>query len=228
MRFRSLTHFVFLICLWLSAFYPCLSQSTAADSTPVGRRYTLKSFIVPSVLAGSGVALLNERTRAPFRSEVPITNIDDFLVAGPYALRLGLGLSGVRPALAPGDEFLVTALSNIGTAGVTLFLKHGVRSRRPDGSDTESFSSGHTALAFNAAELLHQAYRHKSPWISIAGYSMASAVGVLRLANNRHHWADVLAGAAIGMASVKITYIAYPYVKRVMTPRRSRSRRSAE
>jgi membrane-associated phospholipid phosphatase len=85
-------------------------------------------------------------------------------------------------------------------------LKRIVNRERPNGSNRRSFPSGHTATAFIAAEFLHQEFGHLSPWISIAGYTTASATAYLRLYNNEHWLGDVLAGAAIGMASTKLVY----------------------
>jgi membrane-associated phospholipid phosphatase len=198
--------------LWLTAI-PLFAQ-TAGDSIPTERRFPLKSFIVPATLIGGGAALLGHPTREPFDHTGNISSVDDYLRFGPYGLRVALQLAGVKPAVKLGDEIAVTVLSNVVMVGATEGLKRTIFSTRPDGSDHRSFPSGHSAIAFTGAELLHQAYKHKSPWISIAGYAMATATGVLRVANEKHHWADVLAGAGIGIASVKITYAVYPIIKR--------------
>ncbi|RAK02840.1 PAP2 superfamily protein [Larkinella arboricola] len=202
----------FLFLFWLTAFR--LFAQTAGDSIPTERRYPLKAFIVPAALAGVGTALLGHPTREPFTSTGHVSAADDYLRFGPYGLRVALQAAGVKPAIKLGDEIAVTVLSNVVMGGVTEGLKRTVQSTRPDGSNRRSFPSGHTAVAFTGAELLHQAYKHKSPWISIAGYAMATATGVLRVANEKHHWADVLTGAGIGIASVKITYAVYPVIKR--------------
>lgn len=198
--------------LWLTTIQ--LFAQTAGDSIPTERRFPLKSFIVPATLIGGGTALLGQPTRAPFDQTGHVSSADDYLRFGPYGLRVALQLAGIKPAIKLGDEIAVTVLSNVAMGGVTEGLKRTIHSTRPDGSDRRSFPSGHAAAAFTGAELLHQAYKHKSPWISVAGYAMASATAVLRVANEKHHWADVLAGAGIGIASVKITYAVYPVIKR--------------
>lgn len=166
--------------------------------------------------------MLGHPTREPF-SKDHLSSADEYLRFGPYGLRVALQAAGVKPAVKLGDEIVVTVLSNGVMGVVTEGLKRTVQSTRPDGSDRRSFPSGHTAVAFTSAELLHQAYKHKSPWISMAGYAMATATGVLRVANNKHHWADVLTGAGIGIASVKITYAVYPLVKRKLQRHRKPS-----
>ncbi|RRB02006.1 phosphatase PAP2 family protein [Larkinella rosea] len=205
-------HIRIILLLWLTSF-PLFAQ-TAGDSIPTARRFPLKSFIVPATFIGGGAALLGHPTRAPFDQTGPISSADEYLRFGPYGLRVALQIAGIKPAIRLGDEIAVTVLSNVVMAGATESLKRTIHSTRPDGSDRRSFPSGHAAVAFTGAELLHQAYKHKSPWISVAGYAMATATAVLRVANNQHHWADVLAGAGIGIASVKITYAVYPVIKR--------------
>jgi membrane-associated phospholipid phosphatase len=85
-------------------------------------------------------------------------------------------------------------------------MKIIVSRERPNGSDNRSFPSGHATRAFVSAEFLHQEFGHLSPWVSIAGYTTASATAYLRLYQNEHWLSDVLAGAAIGMASTKLVY----------------------
>lgn len=75
---------------------------------------------------------------------------------------------------------------------------------RPDGSNNKSFPSGHTATAFMAATMLHKEYGGRSPWYSIAGYSMATVTGVSRMLNNKHWLSDVLVGAGIGILGVSV------------------------
>ena len=91
-------------------------------------------------------------------------------------------------------------------AAFTYGLKYTVKSTRPDGTDNHSFPSGHTSFAFFGAAILDKEFRRVSPWISVAGYSVAAVTAVDRVRRNRHHWADVLAGAAIGVLSVEAGY----------------------
>lgn len=57
-----------------------------------------------------------------------------------------------------------------------------------------------------ATNLMHE-YRKISPWIGVAGYALAMGVAVDRIRRNRHHWGDVVAGAAIGVASAEAGYL---------------------
>ena len=69
-----------------------------------------------------------------------------------------------------------------------------------------SFPSGHTATAFMTATMLNKEYGHKSPWIGIGAYSVATATGLMRMANNKHWLSDVLTGAGIGILSTELGY----------------------
>lgn len=81
-----------------------------------------------------------------------------------------------------------------------------------DNSAPTTFPSGHTAgTAFLAATFLDEQYRHVSKWISVGGYVIATSVGVSRILNNRHWISDVLAGAGIGMLSVKLVSLTHQY-----------------
>ncbi len=56
------------------------------------------------------------------------------------------------------------------------------------------------------ATMLTKEYGHKSPWIGIGAYSVATATGLMRMANNKHWLSDVLTGAGIGILSTELGY----------------------
>lgn len=66
--------------------------------------------------------------------------------------------------------------------------------------------SGHTATAFMTATMLTKEYGHRSPWVGIGAYSVATATGLMRMANNKHWLSDVLTGAGIGILSTEAGY----------------------
>ena len=99
-----------------------------------------------------------------------------------------------------------TSASLAVTYGLKTVLKKAIKEERPDHSDNESFPSGHTALAFSAATSLHKEFGKECPWVSIAGYGVATAIGVERVVSERHHWYDVVAGAGLGFASTELTW----------------------
>lgn len=141
------------------------------------------------------------------------TKIDDFTVFVPVAAVYGLNALGVQGKHHFVDRSALYILSSGVANGVSLFLKGTTNTIRPDGSNNHSFPSGHTTNAFVAAEFMHQEYKGQSPWYSIAGYTVATATGAIRILNNKHWFSDVAVGAGIGILSTKATYLLYPWVK---------------
>jgi len=104
-------------------------------------------------------------------------------------------------------RFAVNTLASAGVAfGGKTVLKELVSSERPDHSDNKSFPSGHAAMAFAAARSVDKEFRRESVWIPVAGYALATAVGVERVVSDRHHWYDAVAGAALGFGSAELTW----------------------
>ena len=56
------------------------------------------------------------------------------------------------------------------------------------------------------ATMLTREYGHKSPWVGIGAYAVATTTGLMRMANNRHWLSDVLTGAGIGILSTELGY----------------------
>ncbi len=104
-------------------------------------------------------------------------------------------------------RFIVnTGASVIVAFGTKSALKAIFNEERPDHSDNKSFPSGHASMAFAAARSIDKEFRKDCIWIPIAGYATATAIGVERVINDRHHWYDVAAGAAIGIGSAELTW----------------------
>jgi len=74
-------------------------------------------------------------------------------------------------------------------------IKFATRRQRPDGSDRQSFPSGHAAITFAGATVIE---RHLGWRKSLLGYGIASYVAASRLHDNRHYLSDVVFGAAVG------------------------------
>jgi membrane-associated phospholipid phosphatase len=91
-----------------------------------------------------------------------------------------------------------TALA-LGVTGVaTQGLKRAIPETRPDGSDNQSFPSGHTSISFAAAASLHKRYGWQA---GLPAYAVAAFTGVARVQADKHYTHDVLAGAALGTAA---------------------------
>ena len=88
--------------------------------------------------------------------------------------------------------------SNVLNGSVTLGLKYSINERRPDGSDNQSFPSAHTSITFTSAEYLRKRYGWE---YGLPAYALASFVAWSRVDADKHYTKDVLAGAAIGIAS---------------------------
>ena len=132
--------------------------------------------------------------------------IDNVLQYTPMAASFVLKIAGVKGRSTWEKRIIKSAGTFVLCAGTTYALKHAIHSTRPDGTDNQSFPSGHTAVAFCGATVLHKEYGKVSPWISVAGYTVATITAVDRVRRNRHHWGDVAAGAAIGWLSAEASY----------------------
>lgn len=88
----------------------------------------------------------------------------------------------------------------------TEILKSSVHEMRPDRSSDNSFPSRHTSWAFMASTAIsHELYDHL-PWWCVGSQALASAVGLQRVMSERHFGSDVVAGAALGIASTQLAY----------------------
>ena len=104
-------------------------------------------------------------------------------------------------------RFAVNTIASVGVAYIgKTAMKTLIHEERPDHSDDKSFPSGHAAMAFAAARSIDKEFRKESIWIPIAGYAAATAVGVQRVARDRHHWYDVVAGAGVGIGAAELTW----------------------
>lgn len=117
------------------------------------------------------------------------------LIALPVATLAGVLIEKDWTGLKQG------ALSAATTAGATLILKYAVKEERPDRSNFHSFPSGHTSTTFATATFLQRRYGWK---FGVPAYIVATYVGWGRVYAKKHHWWDVLAGAAIGAGSALI------------------------
>ena len=214
-----------LLCLLLGVSIGAFAQvDTLSPITPPLRRspfirdmeritssraYRITYIGVPLVVAGLVVQERDHGFRHLRNDYVPSFRFryDDYLQYAPAALMLGLKIGGVRGRSSWGRMLVSDAFSVALMAGAVNSLKYTCRMPRPDGSNNKSFPSGHTATAFMAATMLHKEYGGRSPWYSIAGYSMATVTGVSRMLNNKHWLSDVLVGAGIGILSVELGYL---------------------
>lgn len=182
--------------------------------------FQVKQLYVPALLFGSGLAL-NGNGRKSIKNEIveernehlPFfkTQVDNYLQFSPIAVAYGLDALGIRSKTDFANRTAILLKGEVLMFGTTSLLKHVSHQVRPDGSNNQSFPSGHTAQAFMAATFLSEEYKDRFPWMPYAAYSVAGSVGVLRMVNNKHYISDVLAGAAFGILSMKVSYWTHQY-----------------
>ncbi len=186
-----------------------LSTSQPADKGSSTKFYRTVGAGIPLVVGGLIAKGEDDRFRSLRNDYLPQfrNHTDDYLQYAPAALMLGLKAAGVEGRSSWGRMLASDAFSAITMATVVNTLKQTTRVERPDGSDNRSFPSGHTATAFMTATMLTKEYGHWSPWIGIGAYTVATATGLMRMANNRHWLSDVLTGAGIGILSTELGYL---------------------
>ena len=131
---------------------------------------------------------------------------DDYLQFSPLVIVYGLKSFGVESRSTWGELLVSNSFSILLMQGIVYSSKTIIARQRPDFSASNSFPSGHTATTFTFAHILHKEYGGISPWISIGGYSLATATAFSRVMNNRHWLSDILFGAGIGIISTELGY----------------------
>lgn len=195
------------------------------DSLAVEPDFKAGELIMPLTLVGAGTLgfvepLKNARFEVrdyldEWRGNHRVT-VDDYLQYVPLGAVYGLSMLGADAKHGYVDRTLEFATSYVALGLMVNAIKYTVREPRPDGSARNSFPSGHTATTFMGAELVRIEYGDDSPWYSVGAYTIAAAVGVLRVYNERHWFTDVFAGAGIGILSARIGYWLLPYTRKAM------------
>jgi membrane-associated phospholipid phosphatase len=106
------------------------------------------------------------------------------------AAGLTLGYQDGKGALQFGESAALTL-------GATYALKYAVDERRPNGG-SQSFPSAHSSISFSSAEFMRKRYGWE---YGVPAYAAASFVAYSRVEAREHYAHDVVAGAAIGIAS---------------------------
>lgn len=214
-----------VLLLSLSATNALCAGAQGAGAVSESRdSVTLKSFIAPAALLGGGSAIkifahdsfdaAVRETVQGIRPEGRAIAADEYLRLLPFAM--GAALAFAVPDAGwgrRGELLLQTGTALVCTAALTKGLKLIVDSPRPDASDSNSFPSGHCALAFAGAELVR--IQHGWAWGS-AAYVCAIAVAGMRLYNDAHWFSDVLAGAGTGILCAQLSRLILPLEKRLL------------
>ena len=178
------------------------------DKLPHGKLFNSTYIGVPLIIGG----LIEKHQDSKFRKLrndfMPRFHrtLDNYTQIAPAAVMVGMKAAGVESRSSWGRMLLSDAFSVALMAGTVQGLKNTTNVMRPDGSDNHSFPSGHTATAFMTATMLNKEYGYKSPGIGVGAYSVATATGLMRMANNKHWLSDVLVGAGIGIMATEFGY----------------------
>jgi membrane-associated phospholipid phosphatase len=136
---------------------------------------------------------------------IPTTLFESGNLIGQVAFQLGAGFATYGVGKASGNKKLAYVGRDIVRAQVlsqamVQTLKFTVQRKRPDGSNTQSFPSGHAGSTFATATVLHRYYGWK---VGAPAYALGTYVAMARMAWNRHHATDVVMGAGFGIASAR-------------------------
>ncbi len=189
----------------------------------LNRPFPVQSFLAPAAMIAYGVAAVHNGTLQEWNGSAkehvwqdnphkPF-HIDNYLMFAPTLSVYALNAAGIHGAHNFKDRTIILLMANVIANGTVFSVKSWSHEMRPDGSDYQSFPSGHTAEAFVGAEFMRMEYKDVSPWYGVAGYAMATATGVLRMYNDKHWFSDVVAGAGVGIASTRLAYWLYPKVQ---------------
>ena len=185
-------------------------------------KFKYKQLILPVTLIGIGTMGLKNHWLKYQNREIKDelteninrkTTIDNFSQYAPMAAVYGLNLIGIHGYHNFADRTIILSTSYLIMGIAVNSIKRFAKEERPDGSNNQSFPSGHAATVFMGAEFLWQEYKNVSPWIGIAGYTIAAGTGFLRMHNNKHWFTDIVAGAGFGILSTKMAYWLYPTIK---------------
>ncbi|GHU94246.1 hypothetical protein FACS1894156_2210 [Bacteroidia bacterium] len=207
--------------------YPALSYKQPNDSL---YRFRWQQCIAPAVVVGmtaiQSTSWMQDINKS-VKNEVQGINFknpsDDYLQYAPMAVGLALDAVGVYGHHHILDKTIILATAALLEVAIVNGMKYSIGTLRPDGSTHNSFPSGHTATVFMGAEFLRKEYGDQSVWYTIGGYSVATFTAYMRVQNNRHWLADVVAGAGVGIFSTQVAYWVYPYLRKAIFPKHTSS-----
>lgn len=181
--------------------------------------FQYKKMYVPAGLMISGIiadgsgkeSLKNEIVEERNEHLFGFTNhLDDYAQFFPFVAIYGFEIAGMKPRTDFKNRTAILIKGQILNLGMVYILKKSLKETRPDGT-AFSFPSGHTANAFAGATMLSIEYGEQYKWVPYAAYGVATGVGLMRMANNKHYISDILFGAGLGILSMKAAYWTHQY-----------------
>ena len=129
-----------------------------------------------------------------------------------YYGQIGVPLTAGAISLYKGDYegFGQVLEGPLYTSIATHTLKYTVNEERPDGSNRQSFPSGHTSAAAQGAAYLQFRYGWQ---YGLPAYAITGVVGYSRVQAHKHYWHDVIAGALLATGiQYAVTVKGYSFV----------------
>ncbi len=181
-----------------------------------------KSFVVPALFIATGAVgvsgefIISNPEIKEARDEhfkTFQTSVDNYLQFAPLAAGYVMLINNPQHSFWKYTEKVL--LTEVIVNGLVQPAKRLTKVWRPDSSNRHSFPSGHTAEAFAGATIFCDEFAQHNTWLYVSAYGSATAVGVLRILNNRHWSSDVIAGAGFGILSAKLSeWIVEPHGKK--------------
>lgn len=155
---------------------------------------TAATFMVARRWDDDGMAIAASRFQ-------PVSHFKVGNIGGGVTAQLGGAFALYSIAKASGHEQFAIVSSDLMRAQIlsqamVQAVKFTVRRERPDGSNRLSLPSGHTAGAVATATVLS---RHFGLKVGIPAYAASAYVAASRMSANKHHFSDVMVGAAFGV-----------------------------
>ena len=196
-------------------FNPLITSAQTPDSTEA-KSLVIKS-IVPVSLIGVGAIISNSQFEQNLQTNIRNKVGDDYEFAideytqyVPIAEMYIADLVGIKSKNHWFDQTKYLIISTFFSSGITFVFKSTIDKARPDGSDDDSFPSGHTSFSFTNATVLFNEFQQTSPLLAYSGYAFSTTTGVFRVINDIHWLSDVLVGAGIGIIATHIVYYFEP------------------
>jgi membrane-associated phospholipid phosphatase len=183
---------------------------TAGSYQP--KQVTYKSFILPASLITAGALgatgnfiISDTKIKEARDRNFPNfhTTVDNYLQYVPIAAGYAMLINNKQHNFWHYTEKV--AVTEVIATGLAQSVKHIVKRPRPDTGEPTSFPSGHTTQAFAGATVFCDEFAQQNTWLAISAYTSATAVGALRILNDRHWASDVIAGAGFGILSAKLS-----------------------
>ncbi|MDP1992982.1 MAG: phosphatase PAP2 family protein [Syntrophales bacterium] len=168
------------------------------------------------VLALATIILLATHSGPAHAANQSITRAGDIFATVLPGIAVGSTFFSGNPDGAWWDrEGTEEAALSIGTtAGIVAIGKEAANKLRPDGSDRNSFPSGHTASSFSGASFIGMRYGWQ--W-GVPAYAVAAFVGYSRFQADQHYADDIMAGASVALLST-LTWVKPMHDRVVLLP----------